>query len=726
MSTNDDGVTGKKILVGGSSLKKSSPEQDIKPTSNSAAQKAAKLRQQAKDLMKEAETAELALQLTKERSAKTLNAKLDEICLELKRSLTDYVVELEVDDAIEPKYEEALAEKLRERRYSFKTMIQLVERIHVLTSATPKIRLNRDGGIEGDFNIGGIRAESDAESIKELPNFADILIAAQDLVDDNANRLNTGETRGKEYKSVAPTLKARLKDLRRADTEEYERNLSRILNSGDAGSVEGNLVNGFAVETLGEQNVTIQIDGKDFTGSKFNMTRLMEDIIQVPMWVPSSILPFLVANPTEIDEEDVKKIRSEVLKESQFRIISSDSMRFAAVFRGTFVEKKRASSIATLSSGEVSKGGERSAVKDTESKESLSEVTFRDIQSRLVSSGLDSKIQLFLMEDPEWRPSDREDEPDPTILAVSTSVVPEQAAEGGATKKFIAVLSIISTIFATFAYAVSGYALNPKFFNAVVNNSDVSVVSSCLPVFIGVFALSALHEAAHYIAAEISDVKLGLPVPLPSLQIGTFGCITPLRSFPRSRTALFDVAMSGPLVTALASIVIMVTGLSMTIQSSPEALSNLATVPAALFKTSFLVGSITSFLAPKVMAIPLSQPIPVHPAFLVGFAGLVISVLNMLPIGRLDGGRASTALFGRRSAYFVSLASLSFLAIAALTQTSAISIFFGLLVTVFQRNAEIPLQDELTEINNIRAIIFLFAAVLTVLTLTPFPGGIAI
>jgi membrane-associated protease RseP (regulator of RpoE activity) len=270
---------------------------------------------------------------------------------------------------------------------------------------------------------------------------------------------------------------------------------------------------------------------------------------------------------------------------------------------------------------------------------------------------------------------------------------------------------------------VSAFALNPSFFDSIVNNSDISRIGYCFPVFIGVFGISVIHEIAHRIAAHYANVKLGLPVPLPSLQIGTFASITPLRSFPRSRSALFDVAMSGPLASAIVSIILMILGISLTVQASSEALDTLAVIPVALMKTSFLVGTICSYMAPKAMMMPLSQLIPIHPLFIVGFSGLISSVLNLLPIGRLDGGRAATAVFGRRSSYLISLATLFFLMVAALTQTSAISIFFGLLVTLFQRNAEIPMRDELTDLDDRRVGIYILSVVLTVLTLAPFPGG---
>jgi membrane-associated protease RseP (regulator of RpoE activity) len=277
-------------------------------------------------------------------------------------------------------------------------------------------------------------------------------------------------------------------------------------------------------------------------------------------------------------------------------------------------------------------------------------------------------------------------------------------------------------LFTTLAYAISAFALNPNFYNGVVNESDLSIILACLPIFVGIFGLSAFHEGVHLLVAKRRGVKLGLPVPLPSLQIGTFGNITPLRSFPQSRSALFDIALSGPIITSLVSTLMIIGGILLTINTPVDSISTLPVVPAVLVKMSFLVGSITSVLAPKVMMLPLSQPIPIHPLFMIGFTGLVGSALNMLPIGKLDGGRACNAVLGRRPAYLISLISLLFMAISALTGFSTISIFWGLIITLFQRNADVPVRDDLTNVNDFRMGVYIFSIILTVLTLAPFPG----
>ena len=196
------------------------------------------------------------------------------------------------------------------------------------------------------------------------------------------------------------------------------------------------------------------------------------------------------------------------------------------------------------------------------------------------------------------------------------------------------------TIAGTLAYSLSCFALNPTFFHSIINQKDISIAAVCLPIFVGVLLVQVAHESAHRFMARRLGIKIGRPLPLPSSQIGTFGSITPLRSFPSNRAALLDFALSGPVAGMGLSILLLIGGVFATVYASSGALSNFPVVPAAILKSSFFVGSLLTMLVPKTMLLPLSQPIPIHPSFMVGFAGLISNALNMLPIGRLDGGRA--------------------------------------------------------------------------------------
>lgn len=400
---------------------------------NSALEEAEKLRQKAKELMKEANKAEVALRSSKQEADDTLNTKLDEIYHDLQIILNP-VEEGQIDRSTDTELNIRLANVLREKRLSASTLERLVVRLFE-RSLRAETRLRNSSTIGNDavsefaFNIGD---ESNSMEFNEsemslLRWWIDRIINAQEILDKDANK-----------NAVAPVLQARIRGLKRAEDDRYQRELARKVNSEQAIlDADSTLVNNFSQQTLGEENVTVIIDGKEISGPKVNITRLIEDISQVPNWVPSSILPFLVVSKKEIDASTFKKIRSEVLGSSSFNVEFCDYTRVAGIYRGTFVNNKRATLYGTNSIA-LSDKATADEIGD-KGEEEQSALVFREIQNRLEQAGLSDEIQLFLMEDPEWRPGDREPEPLPSILAVSSSVIPEQGVERGAAKKFVTV-----------------------------------------------------------------------------------------------------------------------------------------------------------------------------------------------------------------------------------------------------------------------------------------------
>ena len=277
----------------------------------------------------------------------------------------------------------------------------------------------------------------------------------------------------------------------------------------------------------------------------------------------------------------------------------------------------------------------------------------------------------------------------------------------------------------TFYYSVNMFALNPSFFDSLVYRRDLKALYACIPVAFGTMAIQAIHEAAHYLAAKRRKLKIGLPVPIPSTHPSAFpffGCITPLRSFPSNRAALLDFALSGPISAITASLGLVIGGVLLTTKASPFEIARFPTIPVMSMKSSFLLGSILSWLAPKTMMLPLAQPIPMHPCFIVGVSGLISNALNLLPIFRLDGGRACFAALGQRQGAVISVFTLLLIISMVLSGASPIFLTWTLLVAVLQRRQEIPPRDDVTEVDGTRMTIWLLSFLLSISILTPFPG----
>ena len=190
------------------------------------------------------------------------------------------------------------------------------------------------------------------------------------------------------------------------------------------------------------------------------------------------------------------------------------------------------------------------------------------------------------------------------------------------------------------------------------------------PLAAALACMQLLHEVAHLVAARAHGLRTGVPICLPSLQLGLFGAITKLRSFPSSRTALFDFALAGPAVAGFVGIALYGIGLLLSIGlplplPPPAALDAsfvaapaaavttdlMPILPSALLQSSLLLGSLAKAVLPAVATAPA---VTVHPLVVVGFTATVVNALQLIPIGSLDGGRIAAAVLGQNGSSLLS------------------------------------------------------------------------
>lgn len=152
------------------------------------------------------------------------------------------------------------------------------------------------------------------------------------------------------------------------------------------------------------------------------------------------------------------------------------------------------------------------------------------------------------------------------------------------------------------------------------------------------------HEFGHYFTAKYYRVPVSLPyfIPFPFSLFGTFGAF--IRMSPRipHRRALFDIAAAGPLAGLVLAIPLSYVGISVSDLIPKNALPpDVITLSEPLF-FRYLGWLAYGNLSDKVDLL-------LHPVAFAGWAGMFITALNLLPIGQLDGGHISHALFGSRS-----------------------------------------------------------------------------
>jgi membrane-associated protease RseP (regulator of RpoE activity) len=234
------------------------------------------------------------------------------------------------------------------------------------------------------------------------------------------------------------------------------------------------------------------------------------------------------------------------------------------------------------------------------------------------------------------------------------------------------------------------------------------------PIAAGIMVILIAHEAAHWFMARRLNVKISWPFLLPAWQIGSFGALTRFESLLPNRTVLFDVAFAGPAAGGLISFGMLFLGL---ILSHPGSSFQ---VPAEFFQGSVLVGA----LAKSVLGSALTEPlVDVHPLTLLGWLGLVITALNLMPAGQLDGGRIVQAIYGRKTAGRTTVVTLIVLSIASLA--NPLALYWAALILFLQRPLERPAANELTEPDDARAALGLLALFLMLATLVPLTPSLA-
>jgi membrane-associated protease RseP (regulator of RpoE activity) len=238
-----------------------------------------------------------------------------------------------------------------------------------------------------------------------------------------------------------------------------------------------------------------------------------------------------------------------------------------------------------------------------------------------------------------------------------------------------------------------------------------------LPLSLGLWAVLIAHEIGHRVWARRYQVKMSVPFFLPTWQIGSFGAITRFESLLPSRNALLDISLAGPAFGGIASLLILIAGLLL---SHPGSLFQM---PTPFFQGSILVGS----LAKVVLGSALEKAIvDVHPLLIVGWLGLVITALNLLPAGQLDGGRLVQAIYGRKTARRATVATLIVLGIVSLINPgNSIPLYWAVLIIFLQRELERPSLNELSEPDDARAAWGLLALFLMLATLIPLSPGLA-
>ncbi len=239
-----------------------------------------------------------------------------------------------------------------------------------------------------------------------------------------------------------------------------------------------------------------------------------------------------------------------------------------------------------------------------------------------------------------------------------------------------------------------------------------------LPYALGLMLILGAHELGHYFTARAHNMKVTLPyfIPVP-FALGTFGAFIQIKSRTKDRRALFDVGISGPLAGLVFAIPALIIGLH---YSTVLPATNVATMT----QRGSDVGSSVLFALLAKLSFG-SQLVEGHnvlmsPLAFAGWLGILVTALNLLPIGQLDGGHVAHALFGRRKAETIGMVALFALFLLALFVWSGLLIWAIIVFFIAGIKSAPPLND-FSKLDSRRVALGAFAFVLLFLMLTPVP-----
>ena len=239
------------------------------------------------------------------------------------------------------------------------------------------------------------------------------------------------------------------------------------------------------------------------------------------------------------------------------------------------------------------------------------------------------------------------------------------------------------------------------------------------------FSLSLLfilisHEMGHYIACRIYRVDATLPyfIPTPPMigPAGTFGAFIKIKSPMPSRKAVFDIGVAGPIAGFVALIPIAIIGVATMQVATPEQIAG--GTGGLVFTDPLFMRAIAPFFG-----------VDLHfaygnPFYFAAWVGLLVTALNLIPSGQLDGGHAIFAVFGERVHHWTGRIAFVVMAIFSILGwiyfNSPSGFLFAVLLAVMMRIKHPTPWDE-TPLDGKRKLVAFLTLVIFALCLVPFP-----
>jgi membrane-associated protease RseP (regulator of RpoE activity) len=267
-------------------------------------------------------------------------------------------------------------------------------------------------------------------------------------------------------------------------------------------------------------------------------------------------------------------------------------------------------------------------------------------------------------------------------------------------------------------------------------------LGSGVPFAVSLLAILLAHEFGHYLAARYHKTEVTLPyfLPFPFSPFGTLGAFIQLKEPPRNKRVLLDIGIAGPLAGLVVAIPILLIGLSLSeVSQIPEFLRagqaySLEGNSVLYLLAKFVVhgqwlpspasyGSVSPILFwLRYMFTGLPSPIGgmdvmLHSVAWAGWAGLLVTALNLIPAGQLDGGHVLFSLFGKNARFVLPFVLIGLGVLGFFWQGWWLWVF---LILMMGGSHAQPL-DQITKLDAGRKALAIFGLIVFILVFVPVP-----
>ncbi len=269
----------------------------------------------------------------------------------------------------------------------------------------------------------------------------------------------------------------------------------------------------------------------------------------------------------------------------------------------------------------------------------------------------------------------------------------------------LAITFITMLVAGTLEWAAYGGAEGSPTFS--VDNITMGVLTFTLPLM----AILGVHELAHFVMARRRKVAASLPFFIPSIPpLGTFGAFISLRDPIPNKKALMEIGVAGPLAGLAMTFPIAILGLMLTNSGAKE-------VPLNVGSEGVLGITFPLLYQGLELLFPIKGDFLLHPTAFAAWVGFLVTALNLLPVGQLDGGHVARALLGARAKY------LSWVTIAFMVGFGIVYfgwLLFALLILFLGARHPPPLND-ISTLDTKRKAVGVLAFALLVVAFVPIP-----